>query len=196
MAEVQTTLFFKANRNYKVGAITLDLLLSEEHMFSSEITQYNIEDGSAITDHIRRNLFQGALSGRVSNFSLTQEGITTNRAQDAYDALKQIWLDEQLVDIVTIYGVFNNVGISSISTPRFSGTGEAINFDITFQEVNIVKLQEIVVVANVKFLDMKSTNNKQASPKLEAGKQTSVTPTPTPGAAPGPTPAPTATPIP
>ena len=174
MATVNTTLFFKANRKYSVGTITLDLLLSENHNFSSTITQFNIEDGADITDHIRRNIFQGGLTGRVSNFSLTQEGLLVNRAQEAYDALKQIWQEGQLIDISIIYDIFQNVGISNIGIPRSPGLGEAIEFDISFQEVNIVQLQEILIVANVKLADMVSDTNKQAGPKLEAGKQTPV----------------------
>ena len=172
MADITTTLFFKNARDgYRVGSIELDLILTEGHNFSSEITQFNIEDGSDISDHIRRNLFQGTLTGRVSNYSLTQGEITSNRAQEAYNKLKEIWLNEDLVDIVIIYDVFTQVGISNVGTPRDSSTGEAISFDISFQEVNIVKLQEIVIVANVKFADMTSENNKQASPKKETGKQ-------------------------
>lgn len=172
MADVNTTLYFKNSRDgYRVGSINLDLIVSEGHNFSSEITQFNVEDGSEITDHIRRNLFQGTLTGKVSNFSLSQDGITSNRAQETYDKLREIWLNEQLIDIVTIYDVFENVGISNISAPRNNSTGEAIEFDISFQEVNIVKLQEIVIVANVRFTNMDSDNNRQGSPKLEAGKQ-------------------------
>jgi hypothetical protein len=174
MAEIATTLFFRNNRQYRVGSIVLDLLLSEGHNFSSEITQFNIEDGSEITDHIRKMLFQGTLTAKVTNFSLFQFGITSNRAQEAYDKLKEIWERGELVDIVTVYDVFENVGISNISTARDFSTGEAIEFNISFQEVNIVQLQEILIVANVKLLDMVSDTNKQASPKLDVGKQQNV----------------------
>ncbi len=174
MAVLSTTLFFKNNRQYKAGSVVFDLLLSESHDFSSEITQYNIEDGSIISDHLRRLLFQGSLTAKVTNHSLQQGELITNRAQDAYDKLKQLWLDEELVDINVIYDVFKDVAITNISTARSSGAGEAIEFSISFQETNIVQLQEIVIVANVKLANMDSANNRQASPKLEVGKQQGV----------------------
>lgn len=174
MAIVQATLFFRGNRIYSVGSVIIDLILTENYNFNSEISQYNIENGSIISDHIRKLLFQGSLSARVSNFSLTQLGLATNRAQEAYDALKKIWQDEQLVDIVMIYDVFLQVGITSISAPRQVGMGEAIDFNISFQEVNIVNLKEIILIANVLLSDMESTNNKQASTKLLTGKQQGV----------------------
>ena len=174
MAEIQTTLFFKKNRNYSVGSIPLDLIIDEGYNFSSEISQYNIEEGSEISDHIRKLLFQGTLTARISNFSLGQSQIFSNRAQEAYNSLKDIWNNQELVDIVMIYDVFNNVGITSISTPRSAGMGESIEFSISFQEVNQVSLQEIIIVANVKLADMDSTVNRQGSPKLTAGKQQGV----------------------
>lgn len=174
MAEINTTLFFRNNRDYSVGSIKLDLIINESYNFGSEISQYNIEDGSEISDHIRKLLFQGSLTARVSNFSLYQNGLTSNKAQETYNKLKDIWNNEDLVDIVMIYDVFNKVGITNISTPRSAGMGESIEFDISFQEVNVVSLQEITIIANVKLADMNSNNNRQASPKLQTGKQQGV----------------------
>ena len=162
MAEIQTTLFFRQNRNYSVGSITIDLIVSEDYNFGSQISQYNIEDGSEISDHIQKLLFQGSLTAKVTNFSLKELGLTTNRAQDAYNKLKDIWNNQQLVDIVMVYDVFEQVGITNISTPRSAGIGESIEFDISFQEVNVVSLQEITIVANVKLANMNGANNRQA----------------------------------
>lgn len=170
----EATLFFRNNRNYSVGSINIDILLSESYNFGSTITQFNIEDGSDISDHIRKQLFNGSVTARVTNFSLNQDVLLSNRAQEAYSALKKIWEDEELVDIVLIYDVFTNVGISNIGIPRSVGMGESIEFSVTFQEVNIVKLQEVTIVANVKLNGTGTDAKKQASPKLNTGKQQSV----------------------
>lgn len=174
MATLNTTLFFRNNRNYNVGGINLDIILSENYNFSSTISQFNVEDGSDISDHIRKNLFTGDLTARVTNFSLFDPILITNKAQNAYDQLKQIWQNRQLVDIVMIYDIFSNVAITNISTPRSPGIGESIEFSISFQEFNLVKLQEVTLVANIKLSNMNSSNNKQASTNLNVGKTTGV----------------------
>lgn len=174
MAEIRSTLFFKNNRVYGVGAIVFDLLISETHNFSSEITQFNIEDGSSISDHIRNTLRTGSVTGLITNFSLYQSGLTSNRAQDAFDALVRLWEARELVTINTILDVYENVVITNISVARGEDSGEALAANFSFSKLKIVKLQEVQIQAVVNLANMNSNINRQAAVNIDAGKTTGV----------------------
>lgn len=171
-ALVPSTLFFK-NREYGVGSIKFDLILSESHNMANQVTEHNVEDGSVISDHIKNELENGALSGLITNFSLNVFGAFTNRAQDAFDALVQLWKEKTLVTIVTVMKVYEDVAITNVNVDRAEDTGEAIVLNISFKKVNVVKLETVVIgaVAN-KLADMKSSQNRQAAPAADAGRTT------------------------
>lgn len=174
MPTVPASLLFRNNRTYGVGVITFDLILTEGHNFTNTITQFNVEDGSVISDHIRNDLFVGTVSGLISNYSLFTNGIFSNRAQEAFDAIETLWREKTLVDIVTVLKVYNNVGISNVSMSRDSDSGEELVVDFTFQEINIVSLQEVIIEATIKLPNMNNNQNRQSSPNLNVGKQQGV----------------------
>lgn len=164
-------LFFE-KREYGVGSIKFDLILTESHNFSNEITEHNVEDGSVITDHIKNNLENGSLTGIISNFSLKVFGVFTNRAQDAFDELIRLWKEKTLVTILTVMKVYEDVAITDVSIDRSGDTGEAISLNISFKKVNIVKLKTVKIDLTVNVGAMNTDQNKQASPKLELGRTT------------------------
>lgn len=172
MATQTATLFFKSNREYKIGSITMDLILNETHNFTGTVTRFNVEDGSPISDHIQNDPKNGGFSGLISNFTLTEDNITTNRAQDAFDKLEELHDKKELVDVVTVLKVYENVFISNINMNKDEDTGEALFFDVSFTSVDIVQLEEVEVTASVKLKDTKTTDNKQSSKKQNKGKQT------------------------
>ena len=104
-----------------------------------------------------------------------QDGLSINRAQDAFNQLKQLWRDKSLITINTILDVYDNVAVTSIGINKGVGSGEEIAIDISFVQVNVAKLQEIEVVATVSLPNMDTSQNKQASPNTNVGKTRPVT---------------------
>lgn len=169
MALVSANLFYK-NKDYGVGNISFDIILGESHNLRNIVTQYKIEDGSNISDHILNDIRDGSFSGLITNFSIEAPGFILNRAQLAYDSLEQLWKAKELVDIYTIYKTYNNVAITNISIVKDTNTGEALIADISFQEVTKVSLQTIDILANISLADMNSNINRQSSVNFNAGK--------------------------
>jgi len=64
--------------------------------------------------------------------------------------------------------VYKDVAITSIPVARDSDTGDSLTFQISFRQVNVVKLQEIEIEAKVNNLDTNA--NRQASPAFNAGR--------------------------
>ena len=177
MAGVPFQLFFANNRQYGVGSITFDLIISEQHTFNNQIADHSVEDGSVITDHIKNELETGSLVGLISNFSINAFINFTNRAQSAFDALIDLWQSKQLVTIVTVMRVYDNVAIMGCSIARSSSTGEAIELNISFKKIRTVKLQQFQASAvigqapPIKTPDMSTDQNKQSGVKLDFGHQ-------------------------
>lgn len=170
MAIVSAQLFFRGNREYKVGAITFDLIISESHNLSNTVTEHDVEDGSRISDHIRNNLENGALVGLITNFSLKVNGLLTNRSQDAFDAINRLWKSRELVTIVTVLKVYENVAITDISIDRSESTGEAIAMNVTFRQIKQVKLKTAQIDLAVNIKDMNNDTNRQATPPTDVGR--------------------------
>jgi hypothetical protein len=169
MSLISASLFYK-NRDYGVGNITFDLILAENHNLRNIVTQYKIEDGSDISDHILNDVRDGVVSGLITNFSIEDSGFLINKAQTAFNTLEQLWKDRKLVDIYTVYKVYKNVAITNISIAKDSNTGEALIADFSFQEITKVSLQTINILANISLEDMSSDINRQSAVNFNAGK--------------------------
>lgn len=180
MALIPSTLLFNSKK-YGVGGITFDLLLSENHEMRSVVTTHTIEDGSVVADHIRNELRTGTVTGMVSNYSISTgllEGAINplaaevkNRAKDAYEAFRNLWNAREPVTIVTQLEVYENVVVTSIRTEKAPETGAALRFSVSFQQIQTVKLRETVLEAGISIEDLSTTLNKQAAPKINAGRQ-------------------------
>lgn len=161
MAQIPATLFFQRNREYRIGSISFDLILSEDHALNNKITEYNIEDGSIITDNVRNEPEQGSLTVLITNFSIEAGELSSNRAQDAFIEFKKLWRSKQRVDLYTIYEVYKNVIITGMNMPRDDQTGESIVVNFGFRKLNIVQLQSVQVFATLNVIEQQKDHGRQ-----------------------------------
>ena len=68
------SLLFRQPKKAQIGALQLDASLSETHERSSIVTDHEIEDGSNISDHIRKNPEKLIINGIISNASVSTVG--------------------------------------------------------------------------------------------------------------------------
>lgn len=148
------SLFVKKD-GYLVATIPMDILVNESHTMQSEVAQQPIESGSIITTHIRNKLRTGSLTGLISNWSLrspstlamsgavfggAKEAQAVNRVRETYNLLVDLWEKKQRIRIVTTLWEYFDVAITSIEASRDGESGDAQEFTITFQELNVIKL--------------------------------------------------------
>jgi hypothetical protein len=164
----QFLLYSQNAREFGVGSITFDLILSETHTFNNKISDYNVEDGSIISDHIQNELEQGSLSGLFTNFSIFRS-TAGNTSQEAFNSLYELWKKRELVTIGTVLKLYENMAITSISMGKSADDGESIVANISFRQVNVVKLQSVEITAAIKIEDLKTDKNKQIAPKNNKG---------------------------
>lgn len=170
MADLPISLFFKNNRKYGIGSITFDLILSENHNFNSSVSSHPIEDGSEISDHIHNEMEKGTVNGLISNYSLKAGEITSNRAQDVFEALVDLWNRKELVTIKTVLKVYSDVAITSMPFMRDASQGESLPIAISFQRLKTVKLQTVTLELSVNVNDLDSDTNKQVAAEVNVGE--------------------------
>lgn len=161
-------IFFRENnRKYGIGAITFDLLLNEKHDRSSSVTNYNLQSGIIISDHVYNEPPSGELTGLISNFSIYQDGIFSNRAQDVFEQIEILWKKKVFVNITTIYKIYANTLITNFNTKRDDTSGEELTANFSFMQPNIVRFQE--TQAKIYLSNMEDDLRRQLALKTRLG---------------------------
>jgi hypothetical protein len=161
--------------------VTIDVRVSESHNFSSKTTDYPIEDGSLLTDHVIVDPFSVGLNGIVSNTPLPKVGTEVSttgngerRSDVAYEALVTASRTKQSVVFESTLASYSGI-ITDLSFSKDSSTGESINFSATFREVRtgFVKRADPDTFPNENALaasiaDRASTEKNNGSKRLSA----------------------------
>lgn len=182
----------------QIGTYVVDAFVSETHQYDSEVTEFPVEQGSAISDNIRPKpvivTVEGIVSdtpiGRIvdarngastdgSAFVGTNDQATaiqranaqTTPSTDALTAMLAIRDARQPVTIVTTLTRFENMVMTGFSVPRDSTTGAALRFSATFQQITIVSNQRVLV----KTLRTSSPNGQPKKVFSKAGKRLGLT---------------------
>lgn len=164
-----TTVSFVMIDNYLI-----DVTLSEDHRFESDITEHPVESGASISDNIRPKPIMVTMEGLVSNTPLAEMAKIRNirppaenalsalglsgaagalnhastgikTSEEAYAHLLTIWERREPVTIRTSLGTFENMALESISFPRASGEADALRFSATFKQIKVVKNKRVKV---------------------------------------------------
>ncbi|HEC64370.1 MAG TPA: hypothetical protein ENI23_03665 [bacterium] len=181
MALSSLSLIFNLARALKkqpqIASIKIDTFLSEDHSYSSSVTTSPIEDGAFVNDHIIKDPFTLSVNGYVSNIATIGIGVVDqvvavagipsalkgkNKAKDAEAELVRIRNDKEIFTVVTGLRSYKNMVITNVSFPRSSTTGSGLEFNATFQQIEIAK---IVIVQ----LDPDDEETVQST--IEKGKQ-------------------------
>jgi len=69
------SLLFKSKRGAQIGELVCDATLRETHEYRNTVTEWPIEDGANISDHIRRNPDEVEINGFVTNSPVNSANI-------------------------------------------------------------------------------------------------------------------------
>lgn len=164
-----------------VTEIPLDARVSSSYRFQSEVTEFPVESGATITDHVHLRPDEIQLEGMVSDTPVNQmptflglrgdeEQTAGLRTQTAFDALFICWRDRVPLTVVTEYMIFDDMVVSSFEVPKDPDRGEAIWFSMTLRKIITVETLTAAlppeVVARIKRRRKKSTAKRKADIKL------------------------------
>lgn len=161
-------LLFNRKNPGKIGTLELDAMLSERQKYGNDITNFPIESGSSISDHVIQapeeveiegfvtntpvEFLSGLRSGkddRVLNAYLTLLEIAGYKyPNQAYKFNKLTTIAEaknefKLVEIISGLRVYTNMGLVTLDIPLDAKTGDVIKFNALFRKVNMVEVVEI-----------------------------------------------------
>lgn len=143
-----TALIFnrRPGRTGKIGSVVVDVTLSEQHQMQNRITQWPVEDGSTITDHIANEPRRVSMNGFIADSPLNGSG--GGFAQRAFGELERIWRDKELVEVITQYRVYRRMGIERISVPKDGRVGDALRFTAELVEVQFATSESVDIPAD------------------------------------------------
>lgn len=140
---VLSLLFGRKYVQSSVGGIYLDATLSEDHQYSSRVTNYPIEDGRIISDHIINEPETLQITGIVSDTPLSFLA-PFNRSVDAFNRLVRIHTNRERITVVTGIKVYTDMVMTSLHVPKNVQTGQSLTF--------IIELQKIIIDTSIRLL--------------------------------------------
>lgn len=159
-------------------SLDLDVTQDEIHEWNNEVTQYPVEIGSPISDHIQLNPDNLTISGLITNSAIGESALSElaggdDRTQTAFDVLLELRNNRQLVTVYTKHKIYTDMAIKSVNLPRDAAIGDALKFKIEFINVRLVETQTTEVPDGIsKKLDKKSGDDvkKKTEPPTNNGK--------------------------
>lgn len=131
-----------------VAGIEFDALIDEQKTFSATIPSYPVEDGFPISDTIILDPISISMTLYVSNTPVTwlkRHGSSSDRVQKICDEIENMWLEKQLVKIVTNDTVYTDMGLTSISIKKSKEIGYAREISLQAQKVYQTKRKTVTV---------------------------------------------------
>lgn len=144
----------------QIGLLTVDVTLEESHELGAELTDWPIEGGALITDHVRLQPRSLTVRGFVSDTPLNAVGLSLgrSRAASAFFILETMWQARIPFVVVSQLRVYRNMIIDSLVVPK--QREEALRFTCTMREVTIVSGQNTLLPAT------SDTTASNASPQV------------------------------
>lgn len=131
---VLSLIYSKKYKKTKIDTIELDALISEDHKYSSKVTDYPVEDGTIISDHIVNEPVKLMIQGIVSDTPINIFA-QFNRSIDAFNELVRIHNERLVVTVVSGIKTYQNMAITSLDVPRNLKTGQSLTFNIELQQI-------------------------------------------------------------
>ena len=185
----------------KIGVLEFDATIHESHEYTNTITEFPVEKGFNISDHIIRQPEKLTMEGFVTNTPIPRSSdlapldgadAQQNRVETALEQLLDLaglpsptkntsdvesnTLFPKLIDVVeTGLRQYKNMVITRITIPRDRNTGETMQFTCEMRHL-ITVMTETVIMQNVSELNGRAPNASTQAPD-ESKKGAQVNPT-------------------
>lgn len=171
-----------------IATVALDASVHEKHLTQVDITDSPVEQGSDVSDSLRKKPAELTIEGVVTNFPLaggpsqtivvsdqdaepesdfqfvSSSSWTQGRAEAAYDTLERLAGSSTLFQVVTSLRVYDNMTLRLLEVPRDATTGHALRFTAHFKELKIVNNATVQI----------AVSQPSATPNKNVGKTAPV----------------------
>lgn len=123
----------------QVGHIFVDAVLSENHRYTSQITENPVEDGTIYSDNVVLLPVVLEMECRVSDATASLARLNyPGRSGEAFKELVNLQTKREKISIVTGLNIYQNMLIEELSVPRTGTDGNSIRFSIVAKEILVV----------------------------------------------------------
>ena len=117
-------------------------VISMNHSQSSRITEFPVESGSVITDHIQSQPNRVTVRGMIGSL-FAVGSYKSEQVPNAWQALRKSREKGELFTFATDLQIYENMAIASVRTPRTKHTGRtSMVFELDLKEIRFSKVQE------------------------------------------------------
>ncbi len=148
-----------------VDGFPLDMVETEQHDMSADVTKHPVESGATISDHVIFSPRELTLTNAVvSNTPLGSVALDPSRligkpASFAYERLKKVFTDKQPVTVITALEKYENMVLDKLTVPVEHKTFGGLVFTAHFTHIDIVLNRRVTVaVPNLLGLGTKKPN--------------------------------------
>lgn len=142
---IEKQIMYPVTEPAKIGdMLKVDVILSREITFESEVTENPVEDGFVIADHVVRQpmtLTMDVVFTPTPVTWLTQLGNNQNRMTEVAQALQDIYKKGDPVTITLPDAIYDSMVMTSAPLPRNVENGYCYKMQLTFKHVRIVMLK-------------------------------------------------------
>lgn len=157
----------------RVGALAIDAMVKESHEFKRAVTQYPVEEGADITDHVRHEPSSLTIEGVITNHPTTYSSVVSQffydiasgkertltetaatRVSGAWDMLMEMIGETETYDVapkvmqpisvVTSMKLYQEMVITNITITRDTPE-EALRFSMSLQKIRRARKRTIYV---------------------------------------------------
>lgn len=123
-----------------IAGIEFDALIDESKTLAATIPTYPVEEGFPVSDTIILEPLSVQMTLYVSATPVTwlyRHGSNAGRVQAICDSIENLWLNKELVKIVTTDAIYTNMGITSIGIKKSREIGYAREISLSAQKVRV-----------------------------------------------------------
>lgn len=126
-----------------IGALQLDALISEQTSLANGVTQYAVEEGAPVSDHISTEAEKLTIEGVVTGASVSLFGVHgRSKMIEAKEALRVINEQRQPITVVTGLDVYPEFAMESCDISRNADDGEKLHISISLTKIRKAKTRE------------------------------------------------------
>ena len=150
----------------KIGGIAIDGVINETTIRTMNATEFPIESGDIVSDHIIRRPMTYTMHGEITDTPFGLEGIRETisstpenisglfgasdpsaftRSQQIYNELVKIMDLRQPIDVQTTLNLYKNLAFESITVTQDKDTSRGISFIATFKELVFVNVDPVIM---------------------------------------------------
>ncbi len=167
----------KGLKPVSLAGIEFDALIDEQKTMSATIPTYPVEDGFPISDTIILDPIKVQMTLYVSNTPVTwlyRHGSSNDRVNRICEQIENLWLDKEMVKVVTTDTIYKDMGITSITIKKSRESGYAREISLSLQKVRITKVLTVIIPSYVLKSGKTMANAGTASVSASSGKSSSA----------------------